>query len=238
MINWLIQRAEHCPPAESFLGPAELKHLGALRFAKRRNDWLLGRWTAKTLVRSCLARNPGIEAPLDAIKIIADPDGAPRVEISGFDPGEQSISISHAGEQAFCALAVGPGLRIGADIERIEPRSAGFAADFFTPRECALLEQGRDADRDILVTAIWSAKEAMLKATRHGLRADTRQVTCLVGAVDEAMRGWAELQLDCDPELTGGPVTLQGWWRIAGGFVLTIVAVTRPQQAAGDSEES
>ncbi len=109
------------------------------------------------------------------------------------------LTISHSGHLALCALASGPGLRVGADLEKIEPRTETFILDYFTPAECQLVEAASAESRAVLVTLIWSAKEAMLKALGVGLRWDTRMVE--VRAVDDILQTsrmdgkWQEIQV-------------------------------------------
>ena len=168
--------AEGIAPPD-LLHPSEQAQLDAFRMAKRRRDWLLGRWTAKHLVQQYLVKTLGGETPpLPAILIAADPDGAPYAILDSQSPPHLlrllaslfSLSISHSGDRAFCALTDGPGATVGADIERIEPRQLGFIEQFFTPAEIAVVHAAPADQRDTLITIIWSAKEAVLKAGRYG----------------------------------------------------------------------
>lgn len=219
MIDWLLQNGAGRPAPERFLGPAELERLAGITVARRRDDWLLGRWAAKQLLRGWLHRATGAAPDPRELTILSDPDGAPRVELGAALCAVQPprLSISHSGGRALCALAAGPAA-LGADIERVEPRGAGFAEDYFTPAELALLGAAPAGASDALATAIWSAKEAALKLSRHGLRADTRAVCCLP-AGPPAPR-WQPVAVAS--ELWPGP--LHGWWRLADDVVLTIVA--------------
>lgn len=58
MIAWLVQSACDLPalPAAAWLSPPERERLSSFKVAKRRDDWLLGRWTAKRLAQTVLAR--------------------------------------------------------------------------------------------------------------------------------------------------------------------------------------
>ncbi|MCW5979770.1 MAG: 4-phosphopantetheinyl transferase family protein [Bryobacteraceae bacterium] len=109
---------------------------------------------------------------------------------------------------------------LGCDLERIEPRSPAFLADFLNAEEQALVDGAPEQDRPRLVTLLWSAKESALKALRAGLRLDTRRVTV---ALAEALADWSPLHVRCS-----GQRIFQGWWRCAGGFVLTLVADPPP----------
>jgi 4'-phosphopantetheinyl transferase len=238
MIYWLLRstaddpalgRAE-APPG--LLHPAEEARLARLRVPKRRQDWLLGRWTAKRLLRDWLQATTGERPPPDRLAILADPDGAPyaalaaeakeEVELQRLDV---SLSISHSGQWGFCALCDDAGRTVGADIERIEPRAPGFTEMFFTAVEQAGFDAAGPARRDVVITTAWCAKEAALKALRTGLRADTRQITCRLADPDAAPRRWSELTVEMGPELGPAVATLRfsGWRAINEGFALALV---------------
>lgn len=128
--------------------------------------------------------------------------------------GPLHLSISHSGDRAFCALSErGP---VGVDIERVETRAPGFAADYCTPAEVVWLEAAPAADYTTLLTAIWSAKEAALKVMRLGLTVDTRDLTCLP-ALPPAP-SWQPITIRTALSVA----RLQGWWRAEGGYVFTI----------------
>jgi len=178
-IWWLASLASEVPIGDassppSFLSDRELEVFTQLRFAKRRREWLLGRWTAKRLYQRCQKTDRA--PPLRAISVANDPDGAPYLLTDGEGRLPLSLSISHRQEHAFCALACSSLCAVGADVERVEIRDPAFVHDFFTPSECALVSRCPTPFRDTLVTILWSAKEAALKAMRIGLRADTRKV--------------------------------------------------------------
>ncbi|MCZ7667962.1 MAG: 4'-phosphopantetheinyl transferase superfamily protein [Chloroflexi bacterium] len=65
-------------------------------------------------------------------------------------------------------------------MERIASRSPEFVTDYFTKEEQVLVDRASADMRDVAVTAVWSAKEAALKALHLGLTVDTRAVTCLL----------------------------------------------------------
>src|SRR5437588_38407 len=66
------------PDELDWLAPDERDRIEAFRFAPRRGDFLLGRWTAKRLLATVL---PG--AGLAAIAIRAAADGAPEAVLDG-----------------------------------------------------------------------------------------------------------------------------------------------------------
>jgi 4'-phosphopantetheinyl transferase len=237
MIDWLIQSIAGHPALARGIAPAgllseqEQLRLTELKTAKRRSDWLIGRWTAKHLIQSYIERQAGVQLPLNSLAVMNDPDGAPRI-IADSDLNLQSaicnlqLSISHCDGYAFCALSDTTDMQVGADIERVEPRAAGFAEDYFTVHELGQLRAAPPGSRDTLVTLIWSAKEAALKALRLGLTVDTRAVFCTLAPHPQTVLGWDALSVRTAPGLHGErEYDLQGWWRQLGQYVLTIVAI-------------
>ena len=245
MIHWLTQSTTAHPdlvqgltsPA-GLLTPAEEARFAALRTDKRRRDWLLGRWTAKQLLQSVLATKMGQPPALQSITIHNQLNGAPvaRYHHPVDEPPPPlpdwfTLSISHAGDHAFCALVEQPDWPLGADIEQIMPRAAVFAGDYFTPAEQALLAQSPSEQYHMLVTAMWSAKEAALKALQLGLTVDTRAVSCLIAPVSEPPRAWTPFAIELNGELLAGKLPaslagrrLDGWWQTIPGYVLTLAA--------------
>ena len=114
-------------------------------------------------------------------------------------------------------------ISVGADIERIECRGPEFAADFFTATELTEVEAAKADQRDTVITAIWSAKEAALKALRLGLTVDTRHVSCSPTLTAmPTWDGWASLTVAA-PALLPAPGRLIGWGRTLDDYVLTLV---------------
>ena len=248
MIDWLVQSTAAHPalarglPPDGLLSESELRRFESLRTEKRRRDWLLGRWTAKQLLRAYVERRTNVLVPLNMLVVESDPDGAPRpvadcrLQIANCGFNLQSaicnlqLSISHCDGLALCAISDGPGVHIGADIEKIERRAPGFAEDFFTPEELMQLRAVALDRRDIVTTLIWSAKEAALKALRLGLTVDTRAVACTLAAPEPDEIGWAPLAVYCDAHLLGRHVDgFGGWWRVVDGYVLTL-ALMQPER--------
>lgn len=217
-VFWLGQCERDVPADDTWLSPQELVSLGSLRFAKRRADWRLGRWTAKGAVRAYL------DIPeLREIEIIAASDGAPQVRLT-HRPAAVTISLSHRGGRAMCALSAANSA-LGCDIELVEPRSEAFIADYFTAEEQLVITGADLARQFLLANLFWSAKESALKALRRGLRQDTRSLT--VSLLDEAASDdggiWHPLQIQEEP----GKI-FRGWWQTGQRIVRTIVASPAP----------
>jgi len=201
------------PAGDEWLGRRERDALAALRLAPRRDDWRLGRWTAKRL----LTEHLGIEP--DRVEVVAANDGAPEVLLDGL-PSAISLSISHRGGRAI-ATAIAGGETVGCDLELIEPRSDAFVSTWLTPREAAWCADG---DTGLRVNLVWTAKEAASKCLREGLRLDARDLDVRdVTTADHTTRpgracaGWQPLTV------TAGGRRLRGWWTADEGAVATVV---------------
>jgi len=201
-----------------------------MRFAKRRADWRLGRWTAKRSLSVCLdvAAHPQVFSKME---IRAAPSGAPEAFFDN-QPAAVVISLSHRSGIAICAVAMS-GVELGCDLEMVEPRSDAFVADYFTVEEQALVAHASAADEPRLLALLWSGKESALKALRSGLRLDTRCVIVIPCAASFDINRWSELRVRYTGELhtgdhhTGGRV-FHGWWQHADNIVRTVVAAPPP----------
>lgn len=229
-LHWLLLRDPHhgsgsdSPPA--WMNPVEVSVWEALKSDKRRRDWQLGRLAAKRLVSSLIEEKTGLDLALDQICILPHEDGWPRVVLPSLGVAAPAItlSISHSREWAFCAAMEGEGRSLGADLEFIEPRSAGFADDYFTPLEREFLSATPADQYHQLTNAIWSGKEAALKAIRRGLAEDTRLVSCLPHPVSAANPAWLPMRIVWNAAPANRPLPeLAGRWRITGEFVTTLV---------------
>ncbi len=200
---------------ERYLTPAEQMQLSKIRFAARRSDWLLGRWTVKHLLTKVTGR------PLAQLEIRQEEEGAPYVWLDNHRL-DGSISISHRDGSAFCAYCPSAAGAVGADLEKVEPRSAGFERDYFTPAELAWLAGLPGADQTAGVALIWSLKEAALKALKKGLRLDTRVIEVQPGAAARLKSaGWHTAEIT-------SPVAAGPWraaWKIAGEWVWTLAGL-------------
>jgi 4'-phosphopantetheinyl transferase len=217
-VYWFEQSEQDVPFGDDWLSYAELARLGTLRFAKRRNDWRLGRWTAKQAVAQQLGY-PITPHALTEIEVKSKDSGAPEVLISG-KPGAVTISLSHRSGIAACAVSQG-GFSLGCDLETAETRSSSFVADYFTAEEQTFVAALPFDQQVIAVASIWSAKESALKVLEVGLRADTRSVVVRLAATDFAhsMERWRPLQVKVPTE-----APYPGWWRYEDGLVRTFVA--------------
>jgi 4'-phosphopantetheinyl transferase len=292
-VYWLEQTEADVPTGNDWLSASEVERLNGMRFAKRRTDWRLGRWTAKCALAACLNGSTPVERPravkdprcgdlkvceagsdriqrtlpdcvgtgssvrqpgyaglfhssLASIEIRPAPSGAPEVffvndkairpkdqgqilappvPVAGLGPTSVTISLSHRGAMAVCAVTMSGGV-LGCDLETVEPRSDAFVADYFTTEEQTLIAQASKVERSQLATLLWSAKESALKALRAGLRLDTRCVSVEgfgIRNLESETGEWQPLRV----RYTDGGI-FHGWWRNADNRLRTLVAFPPP----------
>ncbi len=226
MIYWTLARPawDEANPPHDFLSVEEKKRLPELRFLKRRTDWLRGRWTAKHLL---LQVDPACSSlPIQAIQVANEPEGAPYLLIDGNQRYPRTLSISHCGPYALCALSDS---RLGCDLEHIERRPDIFIEDFFTQAEVQRVRASPDALSPILVNLVWSMKEAVLKSIGKGLRMDTRMVEVDPAhdlTLEEALQpGWKPVQVH-SPAISQPMVA---WWQLRNEYVLTLAVIRESQ---------
>lgn len=208
-VRWLLVQSGEEPADDHWLAPSERGHLETLRVLHRRDDWRLGRWTAKNALAAAL------DLPQDALarlEIRPAEDGAPEPFLDAA-PIPRALSLTHRDGHAAAAVAPA-GTVLGCDLERIEPRSDLFVQDYFTETEKEVIE----TDRLLLANLFWSAKESALKALRVGLRMDTREVEVTLGK--EEADGWKTFGV----RHRESGRRFEGWWRREGGVVATVVA--------------
>ena len=179
MIRWLLARPGPGLDDHGFLCLPEISEGLRYRHPGRYRQWLLGRAAAKTLLEHT-AGELDIDVPTHKqINIRRTPDGWPQpLTIEGAQL-PVSLSISHSGEKALCAVCPDLEGTVGADIEVVEARPRHFYEDFYTDGERELLEQLPDEMGHKVGTIIWCIKEAVLKARRTGFHNSATSVDVL-----------------------------------------------------------
>jgi 4'-phosphopantetheinyl transferase len=221
-VYWLEQSRADVPAHNGWLSANEVVCLNAMRFAKRRADWLLGRWAAKHALSIYL------DVPLrlqvfKKMELRPAPSGAPEAYFDD-QPAAVTISLSHRAGIAACAVAMA-GVELGCDLEMVEPRSDAFVADFFTVEEQGLIARGSPGDRARSLALLWSGKESALKALREGLRLDARSVVVRPSDAASDLHGWSPMQVRQTDRRT-----FHGWWQHADSLVRTVVAAPPPNR--------
>jgi len=209
---WLARGEDQLPAAADWLSAAERARADAMRYTKRRTDFLLGRWTLKVAMAKVLGwpEDPGVLARIEGRTA---PSGAPRLFIDG-QPADRGVSLTDRAGCAVCLVA-DRAAAVGCDVEIVEPRGDAFVRDYLTQAEQALVGAAGPA-RDTAANLIWSAKESALKVLGTGLRRDTRSVEVDVAGLRPPERAWSALAVR-----TGEGEVFPGWWRRSGKFLVT-----------------
>jgi 4'-phosphopantetheinyl transferase len=214
--GWLSRCLADVPAGEDWLGIAERRVLAELHMERRRSDWRLGRWTAKTAVSTWLSVPPG------RVEILAAPDGAPEAWLDE-ERARVSVSLSHRAGRSLAVVADAPNV-VGCDLELVEPRSGAFVREWLTPAEQALLAAYGEGERARLANLVWTAKEAAAKVRREGLRLDVRHAVVTPALACRPAGAWRALRVDWRE----GPEATDGWWRSEPGCVMAIAAEPPP----------
>jgi 4'-phosphopantetheinyl transferase len=132
------------------------------RFVQDRDRvrYVSGRWR----LREILSDLVGTAAP--ALPLTAGPNGKP------FLPGGPAFNLSHAAGWAVLVVTANPKVWLGVDIEGGRPVYPGLDERAFAPEERAALHAVDAASRDGAFFRGWTRKEAVVKATGEGLRAN------------------------------------------------------------------
>lgn len=209
-VEWLAVGEDEVPVDNDWLSDRERAWHDRMRFPKRRLEYRLARWGAKAAIVA--AHGDQLEGPVEIGHL---PEGAPAGFVAGVELARR-ISMTDRAGWAVCAVGP-PGVEVGVDLELVEPRSAAFVRDYFTPAEQAMAMAGSGAD-PVVANLVWSAKEAVLKVLRTGLRRDTRSVEIRGEPVQAG--AWVPFSATAD----GDARDFWGWWRRDGEFLLTIAA--------------
>ena len=140
--------------AWSILSASEHLRAARFHFERDRQRWVRGRAWVRQQLGSVLGLSP------EAVEIAAEPSGWLYVQGAALD-----FNLSHTG--GWIALGICQGGRLGVDLETIDPTfpALEIASEFFLPAERDWIAAGR-VERFF---HLWTAKEALMKATGRGL---------------------------------------------------------------------
>jgi 4'-phosphopantetheinyl transferase len=215
-LGWLTRSLADVPRDDDWMSRRERAALTRFGIEKRRSDWRLGRFAAKTAAASWL----GVESA--RVEVLAASDGAPEAHLDG-EPAPVAISLSHRAGRAL-AVAGPAAAALGSDLELLEPRSGAFVREWLASPERELLGTLAAPRRSLAANLMWSAKEAAAKARREGLRLDVRHAAVRAVGVAERREGWRGLEVRWDD---GEPI--EGWWREESEWVMAVVADPPPE---------
>jgi 4'-phosphopantetheinyl transferase len=209
---FLDETAEPDPRWLEILDPDERLRAARLPGQKQRDAFT----AAHALVRTALSAY-GRRSP-EEWRFAISPQGRPSV----LDAGDLSFSLTHAGSDAAVAIAAGAAL--GLDLEPVpsERDALPIARRFFTETEQEWLSGLPPGDRCAGFAALWTVKEAVLKARGCGLTESLSSV---------------EVEMDPSGRLVevrapGGPWALRSWSPRPGWFAALAVPMDAGLQVA------
>jgi 4'-phosphopantetheinyl transferase len=114
--------------------------------------------------------------------------GKPRVDVHG--GADIEFSISHSGRRV--ALAVARGMPIGVDVEQMRPSEerVSLTASALSAVEKAVFHSLPAGDRELGFLRYWTRKEALLKATGHGLALAMNELTVTPPDAPPTLLAW------------------------------------------------
>jgi 4'-phosphopantetheinyl transferase len=188
------ERAERC---EALLSPDERARMTRYRFPADRRRYLF----AHALVRTTLSRYAP-ETPPERWRFRANDHG--RLEIAP-DAGAPPLrfNLSHTAELVACAVT--RRRDVGIDVERLWPPRADFrleiAARVFAPAERAGLEAQPAERRHERFFALWTLKEAYIKARGLGLALPLERFAFDLDGAPDAAAAAPDLHVRFEPDM-------------------------------------
>ncbi|GAA0400534.1 4'-phosphopantetheinyl transferase superfamily protein [Microbispora corallina] len=205
----------------SVLSEPELDRAARFHREQDRRRFLTGSWLLRTVAATQLGTSPEDVQIERRCPDCPKPHGKPYVRTGGVP---LHVSVSHSGNRVVVGVTTaGP---LGVDVEEVPAAPVDELAECaLSPSELELLDAVPAYDRHAAFARVWVRKEAVLKATGHGLRIPPDEV--LVSGPDEApaLLGWP---LDVPPEsvrlrtLDPGPGYVGAVAVVSGAQVITL----------------
>lgn len=148
------------PTAENTLSAEERARGAQFVFERDRVRFTNARAGLREILGVCLGISPA------SIRLRSEVHGKPALDAL---ETPLRFNLSHAGERALVALALGREVGIDLELIRDDIDHSGIAHSFFTPGEQAALERCASGDRLAAFYRCWVAKESYLKARGDGL---------------------------------------------------------------------
>ncbi len=162
-----VSDAESAAEEAQWLDETERHRAGRLVFAADRMRWIWWRSRLRLVLGQSTGRHPA------SLRFETGPHGKPFLR----DNRELPFNLSHSGEVAV--LGVSRSGEIGVDVEVPDPKfpALDVAREYFRPAEVAALDAAHDeAERQARFFRLWTAKEAIMKATGLGMALEPGQI--------------------------------------------------------------
>jgi 4'-phosphopantetheinyl transferase len=149
------------------LSDEEARRARAFHFDRDRATYI----AAHAMLRRVLRETPGGEEP----DFVRSPLGRPELAPPRDGGPAPYFNLTHTRGFAACAILYGAPIGVDAEDIRRPIDIAEMAARWFVPPERRLLEKLCEARRPEMFFRIWTLKEAIVKATGHGLRIEPQR---------------------------------------------------------------
>ncbi|OUC94136.1 hypothetical protein CA984_23605 [Streptosporangium minutum] len=183
---WADPRDQPTDVLTSVLSGTELKRASTYHRDQDRRRFLTACWLLRTTAAAQLGVSPPDVVVERRCPDCDKPHGKPYVRSAGI---ELHVSVSHAGNRVAVALSTAGAL--GVDVEEVPTGPVdGLAQCALSPAELAVLQALPEHKQNAAFARMWVCKEAVLKATGHGLRIPPDQVEVSSPQEDPALLGW------------------------------------------------
>lgn len=210
-MRWALPADE--PDMRDLLDEGERDRYERFRHAEDKARFVTGRFLARTALAGAISLDPRSIRFTTGCPHCGDSHGKPRLPGTGLD-----FSLSHSGDRVVLVMV--EGAEVGVDVEQERDRDVDRLAEMvLTPAEREALAAMDDRVRGF--HSYWSRKEALLKATGHGLAAPMTDIH--VSTPDEP----AEV-LSWDGEAAVSPVRLTDLTPGRGYAAAAAVLTARP----------
>ena len=171
----------------AILSDGERKRADAFKFPRDRRRYIV----ARAQLRRILGSYTGAPSPELDLRV-AD-NGKPFLYAT---EGAPHFNVSHSEDQVLFAFS--PDGPVGVDLEDLshESRLQEISGHFCSTKERSCIDDLPQSQRNRALLRIWTAKEAFLKATGHGLYVDPTRLTAsdgiLAGLSEPTSMEWVE----------------------------------------------
>jgi 4'-phosphopantetheinyl transferase len=162
---WLVdlrEQAEGIAACRETLSADERSRAESFHFQRDRDRFVVARGALRTILGRYLEERP------EQLRFTYNSFGKPALPDTSRHEALE-FNLSHSGDVALCAVALGR--RLGIDVERVREDFCceEIAEHFFSGREVATLRALPEAERPHAFFRCWTRKEAYIKARGEGL---------------------------------------------------------------------
>lgn len=144
----------------------------------------------RVLLRAALRSALGAELRMDPAQVPLHTTPAGRPFVSSI-VGDPCVDVSCSASGDLGAVAVGRAVRVGIDLETVAPWAQEVLEEaWLSGSERVALARLPASLRAAAATRSWTQKEAVLKASGTGLRADPAATVTTIGRKDGVVSGW------------------------------------------------